>query len=277
VKTGAQNFFYQETIMKKRPKMCFFQATSFLLSIVVGFVFLCDLWAETVNHFYDAKGRLLGTEYVGSTLISYTYDPAGNLLTKTVEDSTDADGVSNPGEMGPSRNNPAYDGDGNGTPDYLESGVASFQAATGGAYVTLAVPNGQTLEAVRAIGNPPPGDNPEGIVFPFGFFEFTIQGVGPGNCATGTLYLPRTANLTTYYKYGATPENLVAHWYEFLFNGQTGAEIFHDPARTRVVLHFCDGLRGDDDLLLNGRVTDLGGPGRIGQSSSFLYLPLILR
>jgi YD repeat-containing protein len=274
VKTGVQNYFYQETIMKKRPTMRFFQALSFLVSIVVGIVFYCDLRAETINHFYDANGRLLGTEYVGSTLISYAYDPAGNQLIRTVEASTDTDGISNPGEMGPLKSNPAYDGDGNGTADYLESGVASFPAANGGAYVTLAVPGGQTLETVRAVGNPPPGDGPEGIFFPFGFFEFTIQGVGVGNCTAGTLYLPRNTRLTTYYKYGPTPENPAFHWYEFLFNGQTGAEICQDPSRTRVVLYFCDGLRGDDDRLPNGRVTDLGGPGQIGPSW-YLYLPLI--
>jgi YD repeat-containing protein len=263
--------------MKKRPMVSFSSAIGFLVLIASGVVFLCRLQAETVNHSYDANGRLLGTEYVGSTILSYTYDPAGNLLTKTVEASTDTDGISNPEEMGPSRNNPAYDGNGNGTADYLESGAASFQTATGGAYVTLAVPNGQTLERVRAGGNPPPGDSPEGVAFPFGLFEFTIQGVGPGNCTTGSLYLPRTANLTTYYKYGATPENPAAHWYEFLFNGQTGAEIIQEVSRTRVVLHFCDGLRGDDDLLPNGQVTDLGGPGRIGPPLRYLYLPLILR
>jgi YD repeat-containing protein len=262
--------------MKNGLTVCFARTIRFLLLIASVVVCQSNLRAETVNHFYDANGRLLGTEYVGSTLISYTYDQAGNMLTKTMEASTDTDGISNPGEMGPSRNNPAYDGDGNGTADYLESRVASFPAALGGAYVTLAVSSGQTLETVRAVGNPPPGDSPEGIFFPFGFFEFTIQGVGPGNCTTGTLYLPRNVQLTTYYKYGATPENPVAHWYEFLFNGQTGAEIFHDPSRTRVVLHFCDGLRGDDDLLPNGRVTDLGGPGRIGPSW-YLYLPLVVK
>ena len=59
-----------------------------------------------------------------------------------------------------------------------------------------------------------------------------------------------------------------------MYDGTTGAEIIQAATQTTVVLHFCDGQRGDDDLAANGQVTDLGGP---GQRQTFLYLPLILR
>ena len=42
-----------------------------------------------------------------------------------------------------------------------------------------------------------------------------------------------------------------------MFDGTTGAEIFAD----RILLHFVDGQRGDDDLVANGEVLDWGGPG----------------
>ena len=42
-----------------------------------------------------------------------------------------------------------------------------------------------------------------------------------------------------------------------MFDRTTGAEILDD----RILLHFVDGQRGDDDLIANGEVTDWGGPG----------------
>lgn len=46
-----------------------------------------------------------------------------------------------------------------------------------------------------------------------------------------------------------------------MYDGDTGAEIIQDAARTRVVLHFKDGERGDKDLTANGRIDDPGAPG----------------
>ena len=59
-----------------------------------------------------------------------------------------------------------------------------------------------------------------------------------------TLYLPRNTALVTYYKYGPTPDDATDHWYAFMYDGQTGAQIFQEVQQTRVVLHLCDGQRG---------------------------------
>jgi hypothetical protein len=170
-------------------------------------------------------------------------------------------GLTDAEQMGPSGNNPTYDGNGDGTSDYLQTNVASFHSNTGGAYVTLAVPQGQALANVQAVGNPSPGNAPADVNFPYGFFEFTVNGVGIGGCTAVTLYFPKTPSLSTYYKYGRTPDNQTDHWYEFMYNGTTGAEIIQEATQTRVVLHFCDGQRGDDDLQANGTIVDQGGPG----------------
>ena len=74
-----------------------------------------------------------------------------------------------------------------------------------------------------------------------------------------TIYLPAGANPTTYYKYGPEPGNPTDHWYEFLYNGQTGAVI----SGNIITLHFVDGQRGDDDLTANGIIADQGAPGFI--------------
>ena len=176
---------------------------------------------------------------------------------------TDDDGISDTDESGPNGENPGYDGNGNDIPDYQEAGVTSLYASSGSAYVTMAVPQGQTLLDVSAVVNPSPGDAPESVLFPYGFFAFAIHGISQGTCTTLTLYLPRNTGLNTYYKYGPTPDNPTDHWYEFLYDGQTGAQIFHDADQTRVILHLCDGQRGDDDLAADTTIIEPGGPGDI--------------
>jgi uncharacterized repeat protein (TIGR01451 family) len=65
--------------------------------------------------------------------------------------------------------------------------------------------------------------------------------------------------LDTYYKFGPTPGNPTDHWYEFLFDGTTGAEFLDD----QIVLHLVDGARGDHDLQANGQIEEPGGPGEV--------------
>jgi hypothetical protein len=84
-----------------------------------------------------------------------------------------------------------------------------------------------------------------------------VQGVAPGGSSSATVFLPPDTTVDTYYKYGRTPDQPDPHWYEFLYDGTTGAEILPD----RIILHFVDGQRGDDDLEVNGQIVDLGAPG----------------
>lgn len=183
-------------------------------------------------------------------------------------------GLTDAEQLGPNGNNPAYDGNGDGTADYLQGGVASFHS-TAGSYVTLAVPAGLTLANVHAVGNPSAGDAPKNTTFPYGFFDFTIQGLSSGGCTTLTLYLPKNASINNYYKYGPTPDNHSPHWYSFLYNGSTGAQIVQETAQTRIVLYFCDGQRGDDLLTADGAVIDQGGPSETLQTGNAVTAPTL--
>ncbi|MCP4692645.1 MAG: IPTL-CTERM sorting domain-containing protein [Desulfobacterales bacterium] len=42
-----------------------------------------------------------------------------------------------------------------------------------------------------------------------------------------------------------------------------------------MVLHFVDGMRGDDDLVANGIVVDQGGPGAGGQNAGNVSVPTL--
>lgn len=115
-----------------------------------------------------------------------------------------------------------------------------------------------TLSNVEAIANPSPNDAPAGVAFREGFFSFQIDGVTPGGSTSVALQLPAGYVPNTYYMYGPTPDNHTPHWYEFNFNGETGAEFF---GNNFVVLNFVDGGRGDADLTANGQISDPGAPG----------------
>jgi hypothetical protein len=70
---------------------------------------------------------------------------------------------------------------------------------------------------------------------------------------------------THYYAYGPTPDNPTPHWYNFAFDGETGAEIGAD----RITLHFVDGKRGDDDLdPNNGSITHTGAQAVVTTTAS---------
>ena len=167
----------------------------------------------------------------------------------------DNDGIPSPEEQGPAGNDPNYDGNGDGIPDVQQGSVASFHASTG-AYVTIACSPDLRLRNVAAVGNPSPGDAPAGLNMPCGFFDFQVTGLAAGGATVVDIHVPDGAVIDSYYKYGPTPEQRTPHWYEFSFDGTTGAEIDGDV----IHLHFVDGQRGDDDLTANGVVVEPGAP-----------------
>jgi hypothetical protein len=199
--------------------------------------------------YYHGLGAAFGhSEAIDETEITFT-DEDGD---------TDDDGVPDDEEKGPDGTDINYDGNSDTVADSQQNYVASFHTHDMQKYVTLAVdsPFGATLSNCHAV--PPPGGGPNGIYFPHGFFEFTINNADVPPAETIVkLYLHSGQVPTTYYKYGRTPANQSDHWYEFLYDGETGAEINGNV----ITLHFVDGERGDDVLAQDGMIVDQGGPG----------------
>ena len=170
----------------------------------------------------------------------------------------DGDGVSGSVEDGAPNSG---DGNNDGIQDSQQANVASLPNANDQTYVTLVSSDGTDLNVVSAITNPSPGDVPEGVEFPVGFLEYEVNNVAVGGSATVTIFLPDNTSINTFFKYGPEPGDTTDHWYEFLYDGGTGAEFFDDDAdggTDRIVLHYIDGQRGDDDLLANGVIVDPG-------------------
>lgn len=184
--------------------------------------------------------------------------------------SIDTDGVPVPVEDAAPNNG---DGNNDGIADSSQSTVTSLPAAEGG-YLTIVTYDTAEMASVISVADdtlPPLPDSSNGRL-DLGAIEFTIQSASfiPVTQARVGLILPAGKIPSSYYMYGPTFKNPTPHWYEFLYNGTTGAQILGNakitsPAgevieRSLVILHFQDGIRGDSDLALNGRIVDPGGP-----------------
>jgi len=182
----------------------------------------------------------------------------------------DLDGIGDSEEQGPDGDDTDYDGNSDGQADNQQANVASFKSFNGQQYVTLAVPEPFLLEDVQAVANPDPDaqDAPGEGSYPYGFFNFTITGLNPGDNTVATLYLHEGPEVSNYYKYGPTPA-AVTGWYDFAYDGETGAVISEDT----VYLHLTDGMRGDYDISAEGTITDPGGPVLIATSVETNILP----
>jgi hypothetical protein len=185
-------------------------------------------------------------------------DSDGDGIADCLDTNDDNDGLPDGEEQGPDGNDPSYDGNNDGIADSLQDNVASFHTYGDKNYVTMASPLGTTISNCTADDNPSSSDAPSDVEFPYGFFGFTIDGVAIGGAITVTLHLPVGETMESYYKYGPTAGNNTNHWYEFLYDGQTGAKINGNV----ITLYFVDGMRGDDDLTANGSIRDVGGPAR---------------
>jgi hypothetical protein len=207
---------------------------------------------DTIKKFIVKHGNSLTYDLVcltqGAILSPLT--PAGPNVDE------DKDGISDTREKGADGTNSTFDGNSDGIPDYKQANVASFHTYDGQNYVTMTVPSGTELSQVKVTGNPSPLNTPADAEFPFGFFDFSIDGLDPGEAVNVTLILHNATSIAKYYKYGLTPDNKSRHWYEFMYDGHTGAEINGNV----VTLHFVDGLRGDEDITVNCSIKEPGGP-----------------
>jgi len=181
----------------------------------------------------------------GCGAVSTTY-----AITVEAAFDSDGDGISNAIEDGAPNGG---DGNRDGVPDSQQTNVASLPNAVDGRYVTLGSPVGTSLVGVEAVGNPSPGDNPP-LRFLYGFFSFTITGLGAGDTVEVTLWLPEgVSTATEYWKYGPTAAEPADHWYQVAMGDNDGDAV--------VTIALTDGGLGDDDLAAEGTIVDQGGPG----------------
>jgi len=152
-------------------------------------------------------------------------------------------------------------GDGNldGILDSQQCNVASIAVDENASYIILESPVNTCINNFKQVDDPSPDDIPIDIDFEFGFYEYGIRNIGLGTNLAVTIILPEGISPNTYYAYGMTPDNQTDHWYAFLDDGETGAEINDNI----VTLYLGDALRGDNILTNDSMILGLGGPGFI--------------
>ena len=184
---------------------------------------------------------------------------ADTSVTAAFDSDADGDGIADEVENAGPNNG---DANADAALDSVQNQVATFQDIYG-RYVTLSIEDG-TLEGATAAGLPAAVDIPAGQVFPYGFFGFNITGLNSGASVQATLILhEKDDSLTTYYRYGPTPDNTDRHWYEFIKGeGTVGATVTQEETASKIMLSLTDGQTGDDDLSADGIITDIGGPAR---------------
>lgn len=151
--------------------------------------------------------------------------------------------------------------------DSTQENVVSFKTVAGN-YIFLEVPQGTDFESTDVLGQTfalttvdPFDENNElaGLTILQGFFATNISGTLNGNSAIVTLTLPADNNPTAFISFGPTSDNAVPHWYEFDYDGETGAQLNGSV----VDLYYVDGERGDADLQVDGKIkVSPGGPVR---------------
>jgi Domain of unknown function (DUF4347)/Putative Ig domain/Calx-beta domain/Domain of unknown function (DUF4114)/RTX calcium-binding nonapeptide repeat (4 copies) len=229
--------------------------------------------------FSSESNNLVAKDVLGGDVFVADLNPLANALTTTGHASID---IAPPGVGGTSvvtiddetEDLAPNNGDGNfdGILDKLQENITSLftPGGTGTSNIaTLATNIGLLLSGVKFIDNPSPGNAPASITFPTGFADFQIDGLANGAASILEYFIPQAnqnAAFNTYYMFAQTAANAVAQWYEFLYDGKTGARFVdtnNDGTADKVVLNFIDGLRGDADGLANGTVQDPGAPGVI--------------
>ncbi|MBI3922624.1 MAG: DUF11 domain-containing protein, partial [Armatimonadetes bacterium] len=204
--------------------------------------------------FFD--GNLSNLAQISLTGDGEDPQPANDVASADVtvkKPDQDSDNVSNDVENGASNSG---DGNNDGVQDSNQQNVTSLPNGVDQKYLTLESPGTTKLQQVKTLANPAPAQTPTGVQFPIGFVQFTVTSLALGSGTTVTVYLPDGVTLNSYWKYGPTPDNPVPHFYQFTYDGTTGAQV----QGNKVVLHFVDGQRGDADLTANGQITDPGSP-----------------
>ena len=179
-----------------------------------------------------------------------THVDVATVGTTITSGDPDADGVPDAIEAGAPNGG---DGNGDGVPDKDQPDVSS-QRTSRGDYVTLVASAG-ALKSVTT--QTPPTPTPSGVAFPVDALSYEVAGLAPGATTTVTLHLSAGIPAFAYWKFGPEPGNTTPHWYDFSFDGTTGA-VKTGPRTLTITL--VDGGRGDDDLTANGTVVDPGAP-----------------
>ncbi|MEO1374816.1 MAG: choice-of-anchor U domain-containing protein, partial [Cyanobacteria bacterium J06635_10] len=213
-------------------------------------------WRELYKNPGDYHLVITGSDTDEFTTGSY-WSAAKSFTIEPDDQDNDTDGILDAIEQ------LAGDRNKDGTPDSQQANVASFPQLNGSSnnpndFITLASPNNTTLSNVSVTDTLPP-NAPQDTNFPLGILNFNLENITIGSANQVSLLLPEGVTANTYWKYDRNQG-----WYEFLYDGTTGAEFQDkdgDGENELVILHLSDGQSGDTDATADSIITHMGIPG----------------
>ena len=154
------------------------------------------------------------------------------------------------------------DGNSDGIFDMRQSNVVSLPGAVIPEFVTIAAERDTVFSIAQTETTSNELASRNDALFPFGEMEYAFSDIE--GATSVSIYFDEGLTINTWYQFGPTDDNPNPHWFEFLFDGRTGAQLFdrnHDGFVEQVRLHFVDGGRGDWDSAINGMIASKSVPG----------------
>lgn len=165
-----------------------------------------------------------------------------------------------------------------GIQDSQQANVVSLSTFDGdpgkiSTFITLAATSKETrFTFAEGISNPalnaPRNPVSRGGQFPFDFLDFRLRPPSSSSSVTLSLLLPdepENPGYNTFWVYGPEPKDRNPHWFEFVYDGNTGAQFFDldgNGKSDRILLHYTDNQRGDLDFQ-GGAIASVSAPGVI--------------
>lgn len=166
-----------------------------------------------------------------------------------------------------------YSGDANNqtststsTLQQMVQNIFTGSSVTGQGNVTATFSGGGNgCNLTQAVFVTPSATPPAGYVFPYGLLHFTLGSTCSSPVTVQITYPTTLSKGEKYWKYGKTAGNTIAHWYEM------PATLIGDTATFTLI----DGQTGDDDLTVNGSISDDGGVGAPVANASATHIPTL--
>lgn len=208
----------------------------------------------------------VGNKTATATITSDDLDEPVLQVIITGSGSLDNDGVPTTIEdLGPNNG----DGNNDNILDSIQNHVVTVQMSNGD-YATYVFDETQSFFYFDFVAPADLVNTPDNIVLN-DVYMFRLDDIPLsvfGERAEIGIYLPAGVLPGAYYMYGGTPDNPDPHWYNFEYDGLTGAQLLGNVEvvaqdgssmeRSLIILNFFDGQRGDADLFANGRIVSQG-------------------
>ena len=206
---------------------------------------------------YHTWGNFTGSSLGNNNNIdTYVYGPSVTSIVNIAvapDEVGDADGVASGTELGATN---FGDGNGDGTSDYLQSGVSSLPDTVSGGYSTVAETGCTGLSNVATYAESQLSASDTVYDYPVGLHNFHITCASPGATASVKVYYDKVYDTSTW-----KPRKFSHGAYADIPGAVFGQATTGATTVTTLTYSVTDGGPLDDDGTANGTIVDPVGPG----------------